>query len=108
MTKTYRRRSRSRNKSRKRSLKRSTLKRVHKAGMRAVGRAAARHTGEILKTYLEGEGQAVMKGQDTIFDKAEKMKNIKRTPNILTPSDKENMKRNTVSQYKPPKIDFEL
>ena len=104
MTKTYRRRSR---KSR-RKRRRSTLKRVHKAGMRAVGRAAARHTGEILKTYLEGEGQAVMKGQDTIFDKAEKMKNIKRTPNILTPSDKENMKRNTVSQYKPPKFDFEL
>jgi len=104
MTKTYRRRSRK--SRRKRS--RNTLKRAHKAGMRAVGRAAARHTGEILKTYLEGEGQAVMKGQDTIFDKAEKMKNIKRTPNILTPSDKENMKRNTVTQYKPPKIDFEL
>ena len=104
MTKTYRRRSRK--SRRKRS--RNTLKRVHKAGMRAVGRAAARHTGEILKTYLEGEGQAVMKGQDTIFDKAEKLQNIKRTPNILTPSDKENMKRNTVTQYKPPKIDFEL
>lgn len=104
MTKTYRRRSRK--SRRKRS--RNTLKRAHKAGMRAVGRAAARHTGEILKTYLEGEGQAVMKGQDTIFDKAEKLQNIKRTPNILTPSDKENMKRNTMNQYKPPKIDFEL
>lgn len=96
----------------KRNRRCKTRKQYHKrrGGMRAVGRVVARQTGDVLTAYIEGEGQAWLKGQDTIvnkIDKAEKIRNMK-TPNVLTPINDENIGRNKQPQYKPPKFTIDI